>query len=416
MNATRKQLEAQFQAVVRQGWLAWFQREARRAGTTTSHLLGMGSRETNLKNIKGDYRNGRYNGFGVMQVDIGTDPVYARTWTPDKVEPSIVRGVDIYLSKVVDTKWSVGKKVLARNRSFVGRMPEADDLRRIATAAYNCGRWAHYHFSRGTHMDSTTAGGDYSRDVYDRAVEFAEMLEHGGYEPNAIAAELTLQGKYARQSHRDRFRIVTNPRVNLPLDEPQEAAEMLEAADYGRDETAIDILDLTDDEINNAVEGIGSPPTAQTDPAGSKPFSKPTEYAVAPGAGEVPGHGQEAPPPLGDPPDAKPKHWFDVEDWKPWAIRWVTRIWKAVSGITLPSGGGFSFAAISGAGGEYWWLWLVAAAVCVIIPVSLGILATIIIVCIWLWQNRRIPDLKVEQYKALVDLNKPNVGLQFKDK
>jgi hypothetical protein len=241
MNATRRDLEIQFRRVINRGWWNWFRKNAHRAGTTTSHLLAIGSRETNLQNIRGDFRDGKYHGFGIMQVDIGTDSEYARTWTADKVERGIDRGTDIFIGKVNDTRSCVGKKVLSRNKWFVGKAVEIDDLRRIATAAYNCGRWAHYHFSRGENLDSTTTGKDYSRDVYDRAIEFAELLEDGGYEENAVRLELRLQGKYARKAHLDRFGVEPEvERVKLPEAEPQESPEELERADYERDSAEVD--------------------------------------------------------------------------------------------------------------------------------------------------------------------------------
>lgn len=282
MNATRHDLEIQFRRVVQNGWLAWFQREAKRAGTTTAHLLGIGSRETNLKNIRGDFRGGQYHGFGVMQVDIGTDPGYARHWTPQNVEPSIVRGIDIYLGKVADIRSCVGRRSIVRGRSFTGKPVDPEDLRRIATAAYNCGRWAHYHFSRGENVDSTTTGHDYSRDVYDRAVEFADLLTEGGYEKQATYDELSQQGKYARNEHVKRFynegpRVtqLLPSRLQLPLGESQEAEDELAATDYERDSEAI-----SDNEIGQIFDGIGQTST-DTGPAGSQ-ASPPNEPALNP--------------------------------------------------------------------------------------------------------------------------------------
>jgi hypothetical protein len=279
MRATRRDLEIQFNRVVTNGWLSWFQREAVRAGTTTAHLLAIGSRETNLKNIKGDYRNGKYNGFGVMQVDIGTDPVYAKQWTPQNVEPSIRRGVDIYISKVRDTANCVGKRTQVRSRFFVGRAVDSEDLRRVATAAYNCGRWAHYHFSNSQNVDSTTTGKDYSRDVYDRALEFAEILEQRGLEQNAICNEMRLQGKYARDSHRKRFGLSAElpKRIALPTALPQESFDELAAVDYER-EIDGEVFYVAESDIDHLVDNIG-PISTEQEPAGST-SSLPQEPAL----------------------------------------------------------------------------------------------------------------------------------------
>lgn len=202
MNITIKEIKKQYDRIKAAGWLPYFEAASTRValkGFTTAHLLAIGSRETNLKNIRGDFRGGQYHGFGVMQVDIGTDAEYAKTWTATKVEPSIRRGGEILASKHKDTLACVNQKVKVRSRTFIGKVVEPFEARRIATAAYNCGRWAHYHFSRGENMDSTTTGDDYSRDVYDRAIEFAKLREADG-ERNAFTAEAALQGAYARSS------------------------------------------------------------------------------------------------------------------------------------------------------------------------------------------------------------------------
>lgn len=443
MNATRRDLEIQFRRVIANGWLSLFQEQARRAGTTTAHELALGSRETNLKNIRGDYRNGRYNGFGILQIDVGTDPAYCERWTPANVADGIIGGTKIYLAKVADTKACVGKKVMVRNRSFTGKAVDADDLRRIATAAYNCGRWAHYHFSRGEHVDSTTTGHDYSRDVYDRAVEFADILQKQGLEVNAVSTELALQGKYARNEHYDRFDLGRNPgRVKLPAGEPQESQDTLAAVDYERDSDG-DPFSISDDEILDLTNSISeAPATPIGAPAGALAVTAagdPAHGAAEPGAGASSGLSESpAPPaettisekvesedgmrsveatvttPAGDAPNVEPSHWFSVEDWKPWAKRWAGRVWSGVSGLTIPAGGGFGFAALNA--GENWWMYAIAGGVIILLVAGVGILATLVIVGIWLWQNRHIPEIKAQQMRILADPNMKNVGLNFEKK
>lgn len=115
--------------------------------------------------------------------------------------------------------------------------------------------------------------------------------------------------------------------------------------------------------------------------------------------------------PVGDPPDAAPKHFFSVEDWKPLAKRWVARIWAGVSGITLPASGGLGLAALSDT--SNWYVYAIAAVVLFVIIGGIGILATIIVVAIWLWHNRGIPAIKQTQMQILADPNLKNVGLEF---
>jgi hypothetical protein len=118
MNISERDLRRQLERIRKDNWLAWFQESARRQGTTTAELLALGSRETNLKNIRGDFRGGVYHGFGVLQVDIGTDPDYCRNWTPKNVEPSIRRGSEILASKLTQVVKGQNKtlSVLARRK------------------------------------------------------------------------------------------------------------------------------------------------------------------------------------------------------------------------------------------------------------------------------------------------------------
>jgi hypothetical protein len=284
-NWTKRDLNNQFRRMVRAGWLSWFQQQARRVGTTTAHLLAIASRETNLANIRGDFRNGVWNGYGVMQVDIGTDSDYARNWTAELAEPGIRRGAEIWRDKLAQVVTGEGKTLRVRGRKFTGRATKADDDRRIATAAYNCGLWAYYHFSHGQHIDSTTTGRDYSRDVYDRAVEFADFLEKGGYEPDAIKNELAAQGKYARTRHRERFNLemAAVPRVKLPEGEAQDTPENVARVTYHQDdgETALLAADQpqTPDgpPLADMPETVNSTTPANAPPAGQTPNEPATQ-------------------------------------------------------------------------------------------------------------------------------------------
>lgn len=347
MNISRRDLEIQFERVVKKDWLNWFMENARRAGTTTAHLLALGSRETNLLNIRGDFRGGIYHGFGVLQVDIETDPAYCRHWTQDFVEPSIRRGTDIYLSKFRDTMNSVGKKTTCRARTFTGKEVKADDLRRIATAAYNCGRWAHYHFSLGNNIDSTTTGHDYSRDVYDRAIEFAEILENRKIESRAVQVELALQGKYARDAHKKRFTFSGPSRIKFLHAEAEESQSELIRADYERAPVTEEILSPVN--------------TPTTTPSQETEQTKPSENQPAPPSSEQPFSSE----PVGDAPDAPARGWLVVEDLKPFCLKWLKRIWgwfAALNTVQLPAFGTIG-ASVAATLGEYWWIAAGAAVV-----------------------------------------------------
>lgn len=207
--------QAQFQRALDHGYLPIIQREAARIGETTAHILAICSRETNVKNIRGDYRDGQYHGFGLMQVDRGTDPHFASTWSESNFEAGIIRGCDIYAQKRADVLAHQGRRLqIKRPRKtyeFIGRQVERDDARRVATAAYNCGRWAEYAFANFQHIDSYTTGGDYGRDVYHRAVLFAICLEQSGVEPGAFKREIEAQGDYALAQHQKLAGVTPTP-------------------------------------------------------------------------------------------------------------------------------------------------------------------------------------------------------------
>lgn len=177
---------------------------------------------------------------------------------------------------------------------------------------------------------------------------------------------------------------------------------------------------LSDDELNIFETQIGEAPTGQTGAAEPNVAGngEPTFAPVEPGAGADPSLWQGnalAPPeggfPVGDPPDAEPRSWLDVEDWKPWAKRWASRIWKGVGSITVPGTGGLTFAAIQS--GPNWWVWAIVGVALFLLLLGIGIVATIVVAAIYLYNNRGIPALKQWAKDNNLDPTKPNVGLNF---
>jgi len=157
-NWTEADLKHQLQNASSSGWLPFFDAAAQLHGFPAELLLGIASRETNMRNIKGDLRNGVFHGYGIMQVDIGTDPAFCQGWTPDKVEGSIQCGV----------------KILAGKRDFLAARG-ITDLKAIA-AAYNTGEGNVFHsVQAGADPDRTTTGADYGRDVLARMDVFARL-------------------------------------------------------------------------------------------------------------------------------------------------------------------------------------------------------------------------------------------------
>ena len=159
MSITPAQLSAEFEAVVKNGWLPFFMAAAQKYGFPPPLLLAIGSRETNLTNIKGDFRNGVWHGYGIMQVDIGTDPAFCKGWNPAMVAESIDEGTFILSQK---------RQQLDDANIF--------DPRALA-ASYNAGASAVIRaLAAGRDCDATTTGRNYGADVMERATGFASLM------------------------------------------------------------------------------------------------------------------------------------------------------------------------------------------------------------------------------------------------
>ena len=158
LNWTEADLTDQFRDAAATGWLPYFETAAHQTGLPIELLLGVASRETNIRNIKGDLRNGIYHGYGVMQVDIGTQPDFCRTWTAGEAQGSI----------------HCGAQVLAGKRNYLAHRG-ITDLKAVA-AAYNTGEGNVFRSIRaGADPDRTTSGGDYGFDVLARTEIFANL-------------------------------------------------------------------------------------------------------------------------------------------------------------------------------------------------------------------------------------------------
>jgi hypothetical protein len=144
-----------------QGWIPYFRTSANAHGFTLDFVMAFPSRETNMKDIKGDFRGGDYHGYSLMQVDIGTDPEFCRQWEPNvDVDKSIERGVAILAGKRDELK-----------------AHDVTDLHAIA-AAYNCGeenvlKAVH----AGLDVDSYTTQKNYGADVLKRAAIFKAFID-----------------------------------------------------------------------------------------------------------------------------------------------------------------------------------------------------------------------------------------------
>jgi hypothetical protein len=158
-NWTEADLRKQYESAKQNGWLAHFQDAAQLHRFPVALLLAISSRETNMRNIKGDFRDGLYHGYGIMQVDIGTNPEFCKAWTPDQVKESV----------------QCGCRILSGKRAYLAKK-QITDLKAIA-AAYNTGEGnVSRSVAAGQDPDRTTTGRDYGRDVLARMEVFTRLL------------------------------------------------------------------------------------------------------------------------------------------------------------------------------------------------------------------------------------------------
>src|ERR1041385_3790661 len=190
--ATRKELKAQYEQAKLRGWIPYFQSAARMYKFAVADLMGIASRESNMKNIKGDFHDGQYHGFSLMQLDIRSHREWIESGQWQDVQTAILKGAQALAEKRdqilkaskqsrAKVEFSSGKTVTLTPRELT-----PDALRHCTLAAYNCGGASYYHYSIGNDIDRGTTGKDYGRDVIARSEVFQAFLEADG-QPSPIA-------------------------------------------------------------------------------------------------------------------------------------------------------------------------------------------------------------------------------------
>lgn len=163
------------------GWIPFFRDAAKAYGFEPELLLAIGYRETHLdpKYLKVAGDNG--HGYGLMQIDNRSylDWVNSGAWKD--AESCIDKGAEVLDSKRTEIKDGIGEKLTVKSSAgvsyeFEGKQIVGADLLRVTVAAYNCGLWAYYHFSKGHDVDRGTTGQDYSKDVLAKAARFKPLL------------------------------------------------------------------------------------------------------------------------------------------------------------------------------------------------------------------------------------------------
>jgi hypothetical protein len=185
-------LSTQYARAKRNGWLPFYRDAAAKFNFTTEDLLGKDSRESNLNNIKGDYHDGVYHGFGLPQLDIGSHRKFIESGQWQDVAKVVMKGAEALAEKrdqivkaskmkTVTIKFRSGKTVKFTPKPF-----NDDELRQMTLAAYNCGLASYYHFSLGHDIDAGTTGKNYSADIIERSKDFADLMarDHFGATAN----------------------------------------------------------------------------------------------------------------------------------------------------------------------------------------------------------------------------------------
>jgi hypothetical protein len=172
-NWTKSDLQRQFQVAKTKGLLPYFQKAAADYQFTPELLLGIASRETNMKNIVGDGGHG----YGIMQIDDRSYPDWCHSGGWKDLDACIQKGALVLDGKREQIRSGEGKSLKIGGTTFRGAPSlSGSDLIHVSVAAYNCGLWAFYSFSKGGDPDAKSTGHDYSADVMKRTELFASLL------------------------------------------------------------------------------------------------------------------------------------------------------------------------------------------------------------------------------------------------
>jgi Transglycosylase SLT domain len=163
------------------GWISFFREAARENNFEPELLMAIGYRETHLdpKYLKVPGDNG--HGYGLMQIDNRSFPEWVNSGAWKNAKPCIDKGAEVLDSKRTEIQKGIGEKLTLKTLAgvayeFEGKQITGADLLRVTVAAYNCGLWAYYHFSKGNDVDRGTRGQDYSKDVLAKAARFKPLL------------------------------------------------------------------------------------------------------------------------------------------------------------------------------------------------------------------------------------------------
>lgn len=152
-------LTEQFDRAKANNWLDYFIEAAHAHNWTPELLLGIASRESNIRSILGDAGHG----YGIMQIDDRSFPDFCNSSQWKDAQANI----------------NFGAKVLSGKRNVLSQKGVSEPiLTRASVAAYNCGEGNVWKaISQGKDIDIFTAHQNYSSDVMSRTSTFAELLQ-----------------------------------------------------------------------------------------------------------------------------------------------------------------------------------------------------------------------------------------------
>ncbi len=157
------------------------------------------------------------------------------------------------------------------------------------------------------------------------------------------------------------------------------------------------VPEFTPAEIETLTDAIG-----ENEPATTLPSSLPIPVAQP-----------EAAAPAGDQP-IQGTSWLRVEDWKPFVLRWLRRIW----GVNIPANV-TQFAALGSSAVSDTQNWMIYVAIAVVLFILLSggaILASAVLLAIWYVNRGEIKEAKTLSARSLADPSLGNIKVEIEKK
>lgn len=119
--------------------------------------------------------------------------------------------------------------------------------------------------------------------------------------------------------------------------------------------------------------------------------------------------------PLGDAPDASPRGWIHVQDWKPFVVGWLKRVWKSFGLTNITQFSSFTTLGVK-YGGENWWIFVLAGILVFLFLLTVAVAASGVLAWIWYVNRKEINHAHALVAESKRDPQSFNLGLQFDTK